>query len=167
MGAKPLVSHGPETNVKGSRWWPPGPSTVDWTLDLADLEFGPIRIGTSLADLKRLLGRPAFGTWFFKPMYLSYPAMNLRLDIDEDKMWGLEISWEDLTDDSGFDPRVRLGDGMYATARTLTREIISSALGPAIAVDLEEQSMISWVRGDDIVFVDLSDDGKIAGVGFS
>lgn len=92
--------------------------------------------------------------------------MNLTIDIEEEKLAGLTISWEDTTSDSGFDPRVRLGEATYATARTLTEQMITAALGQPSNVDREKSAMITWYRGDDLVFIDLFDDGKIAGIGF-
>jgi hypothetical protein len=152
--------------LSGTRSWPPGPSKVDWTLDFADLEFGPLRSGSTLDEVKRHLGRPSHGTWFSTPGFLSYPALNLRIDLEDEKLFGLEISWEDPSDDAGFDPRIRLSEGSYATARTVTEERITAAFGQPGSEDREKAAMISWYRRDDVIFVDLSDNGKIVGIGF-
>ena len=109
--------------MSGTRSWPPGPSKVDRTLDLADLECGPLRSGATLDEVNP-------------------------------------------TDDAGFDPRIRLGEGSYATARTVTEERITAAFGQPGSEDREKAAMISWYRRDDVIFVDLSDNGKIVGIGF-
>ena len=151
----------------GSRFWPAGPKTVDWTLDLHSRTFGPLRLGSSIDDVRHILGRPSKGTWFSKPTGLWYAALNLFIWFDDEKgIENVEVTWYDPGSESGFDPPVRVG-GTTVASRKVTEAMINSAFGEPTMVDRKDALTIEWLRDDGCVYIDLTKSGKaIEGIGF-
>lgn len=142
------------------------PATSAWVLDLEEASFGPLRLGTSLDEVKRLLGRPSRATWFSTPDFLWYAKLNLMVGIgSKQTIEEVEINWDD-EDRGAPDLMVRLGNEPLRPAREVTEELISSIYGAPSMVDRDKAKTIEWLRLHECVFVDLSEDDKIVGIGF-
>ncbi len=150
----------------GTRFWPARPTNTDWVFDLEEASFGPLRLGTAVDEVKRLLGRPTRPTLLSTPNLLWYANLKLMIVIGSNKaVEEVQINWDG--EDSGApDLMVRLGNEPLRPAREVTEELISSVYGAPSMVDHEKAMTVEWLRLDDCVFIDLSDDGKIVGIGF-
>jgi hypothetical protein len=150
----------------GTRFWPTRSANDDWLLDLEEASFGPLRLGTSVEEVKKILGRPSKPTWFSTPAYLWYSKFNLVIGVGSKKTVDeLEVIWEE----EGQQPpelTVRLGQETLRPIREITEDLISSTYGAPSMVDREKGGVIEWLRLDDCLFVDLSEDGRIVGLGF-
>lgn len=145
----------------GSRFWKKGPRRVDWILDLESSSFGPLRLGTVLDDVKKLLGRPSDATWNRTPYYLAYHHLGLELSFDKER------KLDDLTIDPNLaNPTVRLSAFTSAPARSVTEPMIIEALGKPSSSDREGSLMIEWLQRGHCSYLDLSEEGEIVGIGF-
>src|ERR1051325_9434597 len=67
----------------GTHFWPPGPPAVDWTIDLGDGSFGPLRPGSTTEELKPALGQPDNTQVFGTQRYYFYDRFNLSISVDD------------------------------------------------------------------------------------
>jgi len=180
----------------GTHFWPPGPPTVDWTVDLSDGSFGPLRAGSTLGELKTALGQPDNTQVFGAQRYFFYDRFNLSISVDDtgritdfeveiperaDAEFGDDEADEtpvaapaDLpfgildTEPQRFDPLVKLPGMAAQRLRRLTVEDCERAFGSSGRIEDEgSESAREWTRHGLAIYVDLMADGRtISGVGW-
>jgi hypothetical protein len=150
----------------GTRFWPVGPEKIDWTMDLDVPSFGPLHLRSSVAEIKRHLGRPSNPTWLFTGPLLWYQHGPI-IALDGRALASLNIAWEDTNDAAGETP-VLFG-GIVQPARNLTQEMIMRAFGEPIRLEDDDESEstdIEWLRGHHSVSLGVWNDGTIFSIGF-
>ncbi|HEY0072976.1 MAG TPA: hypothetical protein VGB77_02665 [Abditibacteriaceae bacterium] len=164
----------------GTRFWPLGPEKLDWTIDLTDGTFGPLRLGSTADDIKAALGRPNYPQIFGVRRNLFYERFALYLSLDENQLitdFQMTIpEREDELDESDatnpkqpsafetpfeisrFDPAVRLPGAGSRALRRLTLEDFESAFA-SWKFDHSE-CYREWSNRDMVIYVDLMEDER-------
>jgi hypothetical protein len=170
----------------GTRFWPPGPQKLDWTVDLSDGTFGPLRLGSTSDEIKAALGRPDNGQFFGIGRYLVYGRFSLYLSLDESQLLrDFQISideredeldesvatnptqppspFENPSDVSRFDPNVRLPGASSRALRRLTLEDFERAF--ASWKSDQSQCYREWSNRElssqeMVIYVDLMEDNR-------
>ena len=164
----------------GTRFWPLGPEKVDWTVDLADGTFGPLRLGSTSDEIKTALGRPDYPQFFGVGRTLVYGRFSLYLSLDASQLLhDFQISMDEREDEdyqtdtkpiqpaspfanpletSRFDPDVRLPGASSRSLRRLTLEDFERAF--ASWKSDQSQCYREWSNREMVVYVDLMDDER-------
>lgn len=169
----------------GTRFWPPGPEKLDWTIDLTDGTFGPLRLGSTSDEIKAALGRPDYPQFFGVRRNLVYERFTLYLSLnkslliddfqialperEEELYTGEETGqahtpsqtlspFENPLDASRFDPDVRLPGASSRALRRLTLEDFERAFA-SWKFD-QSECYREWSTRDMVIYVDLMDDNR-------
>ena len=169
----------------GTRFWPPGPPSVDWTIDLSDGSFGPLRPGSTSEELKTALGQPDNTQFWGDQLYFYYERFALHVTLDiAGRIDSFELEIPERVDaefgddetaetpaaspfDTGsprFDPRIKLPGMAAQRLRRLRLEECERAFNAARHIKGEgegegDEFTREWTRRDLTVYVDLMEDG--------
>ena len=156
----------------GTLFWPRGPQTLDWTIDLASGSFGPLHLGSTADEIKAALGRPDRPQFFGVGSGLYYQRFALWLWLDENQCiddFQFDIPERDdepspsspsafETTSQTFDPSVKLPGTSSCRLRRLTIEDFERPFA-SYRFDANE-CYREWARHDIVIYLDLLEDNR-------